>query len=65
MKAALLLFLLAPLLYAATPEVVVYKKTDYKELHLTIIKPVDWKATDSRPAMVWFHGGGKNAPTSN
>ncbi|QDT90519.1 alpha/beta hydrolase [Gimesia algae] len=36
----------------------VYKKTDQGDLHLNIYKPADWKASDSRPAIVFFFGGG-------
>ena len=36
----------------------VYKRVGERELRLYVIKPSDWKATDHRPAMVFFHGGG-------
>lgn len=36
----------------------VYKVVDGRELHLDVIKPVDWQASDRRPAAVFFHGGG-------
>lgn len=36
----------------------VYKTTDQGDLHLNIYKPEGWKATDSRPAIVFFFGGG-------
>lgn len=36
----------------------VYKKIAGRELALYVTKPNDWKATDSRPAIVFFHGGG-------
>lgn len=36
----------------------VYKKTDQGDLHLNIFKPADWKPSDSRPAVVFFFGGG-------
>lgn len=39
-------------------EGVVYKKVDGRELKLWIVKPADWKSTDQRPAVVFFHGGG-------
>ncbi len=35
-----------------------YKKVAGRELKLTIMNPPDWKASDQRPAMVFFHGGG-------
>ena len=45
----------------------VYKTVEGRELHLFVINPADWKATDKRPAIVFFHGGGweigKGAPT--
>ena len=43
----------------------VYKKVDGRDLRLFIVKPDDWKATDQRPALVLFHGGGwtGGAPT--
>jgi acetyl esterase len=39
-------------------EVVVYKKVGNHDLRLYIVKPLDWKSTDRRPAIVFFHGGG-------
>ena len=36
----------------------VYKKTEQGDLHLNIYKPADWKATDTRPGIVFFFGGG-------
>jgi acetyl esterase/lipase len=36
----------------------IYKKVDGRDLRLFIVKPDDWKATDQRPALVLFHGGG-------
>ncbi len=57
-----LLLLLAPLLRAAPiqdlGEAVVFKNTGKTDLELYLVKPTDWKASDSRPAIVWFHGGG-------
>lgn len=39
-----------------------YKTVDWKgvdrELRIDWTRPADWKATDSRPAIVFFHGGG-------
>ncbi len=35
-----------------------YKSTKQADLHLNIFKPEDWKSTDSRPAIVFFFGGG-------
>lgn len=36
----------------------VYKKVDNRSLSLYVTKPSEWQATDSRPAIVFFHGGG-------
>lgn len=36
----------------------IYKQVDGRDLRLFIVKPDDWKATDQRPALVLFHGGG-------
>lgn len=36
----------------------VYKSVAGRSLTLSIVRPSDWKATDKRPAMVFFHGGG-------
>ena len=59
MKQLLLLLLACGCaLGAAEPVACVYKKVDGRELKLTIVNPPDWKASDQRPAMVFFHGGG-------
>lgn len=42
----------------AAQESAVYKTVDGRELKLFFEKPPGWKASDKRPAMVWFHGGG-------
>lgn len=56
------LFIIAPslLLAATTPmgEKFVYKTIEQRELSLWISKPADWKESDTRPAIVFFHGGG-------
>ena len=36
----------------------IYKQVEGRDLRLFVIKPPDWKATDQRPALVLFHGGG-------
>jgi acetyl esterase/lipase/lysophospholipase L1-like esterase len=36
----------------------VYKKVEGRELKLFVEKPVAWKATDQRPAIVFYFGGG-------
>ena len=38
----------------------VYKTIHERELSLYVTKPADWNAGDSRPAVVFFHGGGWN-----
>ena len=48
--------LLNPLLHGA--ETVIFKKVEGRELKLLIEKPADWKATDHRPAIVFYFGGG-------
>lgn len=59
MRLLLISLLLFPLLVgAAEPISHVYKKAGERELKLTIVNPPDWKASDQRPAMVFFHGGG-------
>ena len=35
-----------------------YKSIGDKALKIHISKPADWKATDTRPAVLFFHGGG-------
>lgn len=39
-------------------ETLVYKRTGDRELKLFIEKPAGWKASDKRPAIVFFFGGG-------
>ncbi len=36
----------------------VYKKVGTRSLTLYVTKPAEWAATDTRPAIVFFHGGG-------
>ena len=36
----------------------VYKTVGDRELTLYVTKPADWKVTDQRPAIVFYHGGG-------
>lgn len=49
-----------------TGEPRVYKQVEGRELKLYVFKPKDWAASDQRPAMVFFHGGGwtGGGPTS-
>jgi acetyl esterase/lipase len=44
---------------AAKPvgEMHVYKTVGDRSLKLYVTKPADWQATDTRPAIVFFHGG--------
>ena len=35
-----------------------YKTVDAQKLKIHISKPADWKPADTRPAVVFFHGGG-------
>jgi acetyl esterase/lipase len=55
-----ILLTLAPIFAKSAPagEEFVYKKVGEQDLHLYVIKPDGWKASDQRPAIVWFHGGG-------
>jgi acetyl esterase/lipase len=41
-----------------TTETLVYKQVGGRRLHLHVEKPANWKATDRRPAVVLFFGGG-------
>jgi acetyl esterase/lipase len=36
----------------------VYKTVDGRALKVFVINPPDWRSTDARPAIVFFHGGG-------
>lgn len=36
----------------------IFKKIGDTKLAIYVTKPTDWKASDSRPAIVFFHGGG-------
>ncbi len=44
--------------YAEPDAEIVYKKTDTEDLTFYLYKPENWKATDRRPLMLMFHGGG-------
>lgn len=50
--------LLAPLGASGDTGTLTYKKVGNQELKLYVEKPADWKATDRRPAIVFFFGGG-------
>lgn len=71
---ACFLFLLLPISFAFTqkpnypPKIdastsVIYKSIDGVDLRLWIFNPPRWKATDSRPAIVFFFGGGWRSGT--
>lgn len=47
-----------PMTALSGAETVVYKKVEDRELKLFIDKPAAWKATDKRPAIVFYFGGG-------
>ncbi len=44
-------------------EKVLFKKTPQGDLHLHVFKPEGWQASDQRPAIVFFFGGGWNGGT--
>ncbi len=48
---------------AVRQESLVYKKTPQGELSIHLSYPPGWKASDSRPAIVFFFGGGWNSGT--
>ena len=54
--ALLCLFVALAALHGA--ETVIYKTVENRELKLLIEKPADWNATDQRPAIVFYFGGG-------
>ena len=58
--ALLLTIFISSATFAAGPEgkPYVYKEVEGSPLKLYVTTPEGWKATDSRPAIVFFHGGG-------
>ena len=53
------LSLLSPVIAAEPPGAKhVYKQVADRELRIYVSQPADWQATDTRPAIVFFHGGG-------
>ena len=52
------LFIHASLTCLFASEQVVYKKVGETDLTIDIEKPADWKASDKRPAIVFYFGGG-------
>lgn len=57
-RIAFLAVLIVPFTTLYAEESLVYKEIGDRKLHLHIEKPADWKATDKRPAIVFFFGGG-------
>ena len=55
-----LIIALSRLTVAAAPETVVYKKVEDRELKIFIERPAAWKATDQRPAIVFYFGDRKS-----
>jgi acetyl esterase/lipase len=53
-------WLLAQAVHAAPPVGTkhIYKTVDGRDLAIYVTKPDQWKAGDSRPAILFFHGGG-------
>src|SRR6478672_10141950 len=49
---------LVPWTSLGATESLTYKKVEERELKLFIEKPADWNASDKRPAIVFFFGGG-------
>lgn len=41
-------------------EMYVYRSLEPEPVRLFVFKPVGWHATDRRPALIWFFGGGWN-----
>lgn len=41
----------------------IYKEVEGRPLKLVVVKPPGWTASDKRPAVVWFHGGGWHSGT--
>jgi acetyl esterase len=69
-KLAVFALLSAAAVFSAEPkpligEARVYKRVGDRELKVHIVKPDAWRATDRRPAIVFFFGGGwvQGAPT--
>lgn len=59
MFSVMAMFALVSTSWADLPdEKFIYKKVGGRELSLYVSKPTDWKPTDKRPALVFFHGGG-------
>lgn len=60
MKTSLLLatILITSFATLEAEETLLYKKVGDRELKLLVEKPADWKASDQRPAIVFFFGGG-------
>src|SRR4051794_14109729 len=55
---AILTACLIPSTSLGAAESLTYKKVGERELRLFIEKPANWNASDKRPAIVFFFGGG-------
>lgn len=53
-----LLLCLTALTVARAADTVIYKTVGDRQMKLLVDKPADWQATDQRPAVVFFFGGG-------
>lgn len=58
MRLLLIPALLASMVQDKPPAEQIYKKTEQGDLKISLSFPADWKATDRRPAIVFFFGGG-------
>ena len=47
-----------PAISDADTKAFVFKKTPQRDLKLLVDYPADWKASDGRPAIIFWHGGG-------
>lgn len=59
------LLALCALTCAHAADTLVYKRVDGRELKLLVEKPAGWQATDKRPAVVFYFGGGWVGGTPN
>ena len=57
-SAMLVLAVLATAARLTAAETIIYKKVADQELRLLVDKPAGWSATDRRPAIVFYFGGG-------
>ena len=54
---AVAITLTALLVSVSAADAIVYKRTANRDLKIFVENPVDWKASDHRPAIVFFFGG--------